>query len=82
MIEWDDNGIEFLYPDALVSSIYRRQGVKAESLTINGDFVSYGDISYKKMELCKLVTDGITETTALPVELTNKLIEPLRNLMR
>lgn len=82
IIEWAGNGIEYVYPDALISAIYRKQGLSPTDLSITADTVSYGDLAYKKMELCRQVTDGLTGTTVLSAELVPKLIEPLRTLMR
>ena len=82
MVEWEGNGIEYVYPDSLIASIYRKSGLSSKSLTIHNDDVNYGELTYKKMELCKLVTREITGATSLPDELTAKLLEPLRALMR
>jgi predicted ATPase len=82
MIEWGENGIEFVYPDTLISSIFRKQGLTAQDLEFDADTVAYGDVAYKKMELCKLVTNGLIESTLLPTEILEKLIGPIRAVMK
>ncbi len=80
-IEWEKNGIEFVYPSQILSEIYRRPGASADDLIINGDNVSLGDISYKKMELCKRVCDSLRPDILLPLEVHNKLLSPLRQIV-
>ncbi len=81
MVEWSGNGIEYLYPAEILSSIYRKPGLKPSDLVIVDDFVSYGDISYRKMELCTQVCAALTINTSLPEELEAKLLAPLRTLL-
>lgn len=81
MVEWKGNGIEYLYPSDALSTIYRKPGITADDLTIAVDFVSYGDISYKKMDLCTRVCDLLTINTVLPEELEAKLLRPLKALL-
>lgn len=81
MIEWQGNGIEYVYPDGVIAAIYRKSGLIASNLVIDKDSVTYGDISYKKMELCKMVCEALTIATILPDEFTEKLLGPLQALM-
>jgi predicted ATPase len=81
MIEWEENGIEYVYPASSIETIYRQRGITPTELTMDADAVSFGDLTYKKMDLCKAVTASLTEATALPSELTTKLVDPLRALM-
>lgn len=81
MIEWKGNGIEFVYPKSLLASIYRKSDLSPDELTIDKDHIIYGDLSYKKMELCKLIINSLTPSTSLPDELTEKLLQPLRSMM-
>ncbi|MDR3565738.1 MAG: AAA family ATPase [Negativicutes bacterium] len=82
MIEWEGNGIEYVYPDDLLSSIYRKAGLTAAALQIDNDSVRCGEITYNKMELCRSVVAALTDTTPLPLELVEKFVEPLRTMMR
>lgn len=80
-IEWSGNGIEFLYPPSLLSMIYRSPITDAATLNISGDRVSAGEVEYTKMELARMVAGMVGLDTALPEELGNKLIAPLRNAL-
>lgn len=80
MVQWENNGVEYVYPDMLLSSIYRRSDLTSAQLQIDNDIVSYGDLAYKKMELCKMVTKDLVVETQLPRELQIKLIDPIRQL--
>lgn len=79
-VKWSGNGIEYMYPSQVLKEIYRDSKASAESLKIVGDYVSYGTISYKKMELCRLVCDRLTDSTEYPQELETKLLSVLRGL--
>ena len=79
-VEWLGNGIEYVYPATIISEIFRKSGINADDLVISGDYVAYGEISYKKMELCKMVCDRLTLDTVLPIELQEKLIGRLQQL--
>jgi predicted ATPase len=81
MIEWNANGIEFLYPTEILGGIYRQPHLEIGSLTIDGDFVSVGGLTYKKMELCMKVVETLTVSTQLPDELGEKLLRPLREMI-
>ena len=77
MIVWEGNGIEYAYPDEILRQIYRDQNLRASLLQIEGDHVSHNGISYKKMELCRLICEGLRPETALPEELERKFLLPL-----
>jgi Predicted ATP-dependent endonuclease of the OLD family len=79
-VKWSGNGIEFLYPISIMREIYRSHEFQYSQMEISGDYVSFGGLSYKKMELCRLVCDRLTEDTEYPEELDAKLIAVLRSL--
>ena len=79
-IKWSGNGIEYMYPEGVLRQIYRDDNVAVNSLEISGDFVRYGGLSYKKMELCRLVCERLTEQTVYPQELETKLLRALLRL--
>ena len=81
-IEWAGNGIEHVYPETLLSAIYRSSEISPSALIIEKDVVRYNDLPYKKMELCKLVIEKLTTETLLPEELTNKRLLPLAEFMQ
>ena len=80
-VEWSENGIEFVYPLSLLQSIYRMPALSHADLHIDKDRVLVGDLSYTKMDLCKKVVDRITIQTTLPVEIEQKLLAPMRQIM-
>lgn len=81
-IEWTENGIEFVYPESILAEIFRKPGLQLSDLIINNDSVTVGDISYKKMALCANVCDRITNSTNLPIELQQKLLDPISHMLR
>lgn len=80
-IEWLENGIEFLYPISVLRSIYRKNDMELSDLIIDNDRVCVGEITYTKMELCKMVTAQMTRQTPLSDEIHAKLLKPIRALM-
>lgn len=82
MVEWSGNGIEYLYPSDIVSVIYKKPGLDPSDLSISGDMVSFGDISYKKMDLCLKVCASLSINTQFPDELEKKLLTPLTRMLR
>lgn len=76
IVVWEKNGIEHLYP---VSTMQRRFGVFA-SIDITGDEVSANGVTVKKRELAEFIVANMTGGEALPEELKQKLISPLRAL--
>ena len=79
-IEWQGNGIEYVYPMDILRTIYRNPSLEIRDLIISGDEVTANSISYKKMELCKKVCDALRDDTPLPAELRDKFIAPLSAL--
>ena len=76
-IEWIENGIEYYYPDDLISETYRKPGLSARELIIDHDDVSYDGISYKKMTLCRMVCERMNIGTPINEEVKAKLLAPL-----
>lgn len=81
-IQWNGNGIEYVYPPEILAQIYMRSGITAEDLVIDGDSVSFGEITYKKNVLCEKVIERLTKMTVLPIELREKLLEPMASVVR
>lgn len=79
-VKWSGNGIEYMYPAQALREIFRDSAASAAGLAIEGDYVRYRSISYKKMELCRLVCDRLTDATEYPDELETKLLSVLRGL--
>ncbi len=81
-IEWSGNGIEYIYPASILSEIYRKSSISVTDLTIADDYVSLGELSYKKMDLCRMVCDRLRVDTLLPSEIQEKLLSPLQQFTR
>ena len=79
-VRWSGNGIEYMYPASMLREIFRDAAASVEGLEIDGDYVRFGGISYKKMELCRLVCDRLTDATEYPDELETNLLSVLRTL--
>jgi predicted ATPase len=80
-IEWQGNGIEYVYPPLTIAAIYRRPEMEIKDLVITSDEVVYGEFSYKKMALARQVVDSMSIETTLPSEIQVKLLAPLRLLL-
>lgn len=70
IIVWSKNGIEFLYPESVLSKIYGEGG----ELTINGDDVARNGITYSKAELAGKVCKLITKDTLFHGEFADKFL--------
>jgi predicted ATP-dependent endonuclease of OLD family len=81
MIEWKGNGIEFVYPSTILSEIFRTSISNSSALEIDHDTVSSNGISYKKMELCKMICERSMDSTQIEPEVVEKLIEPLKKIL-
>jgi hypothetical protein len=79
-IQWEGNGIEYVYPASLISEIYKKANLTVDDLVIKNDDVTFNGISYKKMDLCRKICSGLTSETVFPQELIDKLIEPLKGI--
>jgi hypothetical protein len=77
VVQWDQNGIEYVYPPSLLCKSFVCSEGQLGSMTIVGDRVSIGSISKSKTELCDEILPSINNTTALPAELESKLLTPL-----
>lgn len=80
VVEWSGNGIEFVYPVDLLSSIFHYPISDTKEILISGDVVSVNEISYKKMILCQKICSLLEKNTKLPQELFDKLIYKIRSV--
>lgn len=74
---WRGNGIEYVYPNSILSKIYGAPISNAEDLKVDNDFVKLNGLSKKKGELCEEVLHQLSPDTNLPSELEEKLLIPL-----
>ncbi|MBZ9724776.1 AAA family ATPase [Mesorhizobium sp. CO1-1-11] len=79
VVKWDGNGIEYVYPPALLGSIFGATVHSTSELIIVGDRVSAHGVTKTKMELAQALSAHITSSTEFPREVQIKLLGPLRN---
>ncbi len=81
-VEWGGNGIEYVYPHPVLASIFHcpEEEVVAR-MSVDGDTVSVGDMTYKKADLCRRVCERIDASTALHPEVLAKLVTPLESIL-
>ena len=79
IIIWDKNGIEFVYPESIMRSIYSCAADHLLNIEIKDDVVSLNGISRKKNELKEEVLARITKETELPGEVEEKLMLLIKN---
>lgn len=79
IVIWSENGIEYAYPPSLLADIFSCDEEAIGEMTISGDLVRLRGIELRKVELCERVVARLTAGTALPSEVEEKLIAPLRS---
>jgi len=77
IVVWSNNGIEFLYPESVLSQIYGEGG----HLVISGDEVERNGITYKKAELAEKVCKLITKDTIIEGEFEAKFLTIINNIV-
>jgi predicted ATPase len=81
MVRWDRNGIEYVYPLDILSSVFRAAITDYDGIAVEGDRIWVGDIAVTKMDLAQRVVAALNPETKLPDELMSKLIEPVRRTL-
>jgi predicted ATPase len=79
IVIWDRNGIEYVYPDALLCAIFNCPKERLTELQIRDDVVSLNGVQRKKNELKTEVLAKLTESTVLPQEVETKLVSRIRD---
>lgn len=79
VVKWNGNGIEYVYPPALLGAIFGAKVENTSELIIDGDRVGAHGVTKTKMELAYALTALINSTTEFPEEILTKLVDPLRN---
>lgn len=77
IVVWEKNGIEYVYPDDIVASIFKCAPDQVDQISIQSDEISHNGIVKRKVELCSEVVKSLTSSTKLPDELESKLLTPL-----
>lgn len=79
--QWARNGIEYLYPEALLCAAFNCGPDRLDELTIKGDKVTLGDRTYTKSDLVARVMSSLDGTTQLPEELESRLLDKVKNAL-
>ena len=66
---WEKNGIEYLYPPALVAGVFRCDVQELANANLETDPIEFNGFRKKKKELAQLVCDGMTVAHSLSAEL-------------
>ena len=76
IIIWDENGIEYVYPESILNSIYG----SGNSIIVNGDIVSKNGIDYKKWELCQKISNKVNSDTEYTQEFQDKFFKTIERI--
>jgi predicted ATPase len=76
-VAWSGNGVEYLYPESILASIFGCLPAAVSGIEINGDQVALNGITLSKNDLCERVLKVLDASTILPQELEEKLLAPL-----
>ena len=77
VVVWDNNGIEYVYPPQLVSSIFKCGDGELDRLNITADEISLNGITRRKVALCAEISSLMGVETEQSPEMENKLLRPL-----
>jgi hypothetical protein len=77
IIVWPKNGIEYYYPPDILASIFACARDQLSGLTVTGDIVSLNGINKAKNDLVSEVLRHMDGSTALPQELSDRLLKPI-----
>jgi predicted ATPase len=77
IIIWNKNGVEYIYPPEILSSIFSCSEERLSEIEISDDNVSLNGITQRKTDLSQSVIKAINSETIFPDEVVEKFIEPL-----
>lgn len=80
LVRWSQNGIEFLYPKDIMARIFKVQSVSNADIEMGDDDVTVAGMSYKKMDLCKMICAELADGGVAEEEFIQKLISPIQSL--
>ena len=75
IIVWDNNGIEYSYPQSILNEIYG----DGCSIEITDDDISFNGVSYKKAKLAEMVTSRVKTGLKYPEEFETKFFGTISN---
>jgi hypothetical protein len=81
VIHLDANGIEYYYPEALLSEIFICGKNPYAQLQLTDNAVKVKDVEFKKTDLARLVSEQLTKSMPFAPELREKLFDPLSALV-
>ena len=81
IIIWDNNGIEYYYPEDIMCDIFQCGHAQLSDLRFENQRVTVGTIEYDKKDLCKQVIDRLTINSKLNDEVNTKLLGHLEKLI-
>ena len=76
-VTWSGNGVEYLYPETALATVFGCSPAALASIEISGDQVALNGITLTKNDLCERVLKLVDASTVLPQELEEKLLAPL-----
>ncbi|MCA9038111.1 MAG: AAA family ATPase [Planctomycetaceae bacterium] len=79
IVIWDHNGIEFVYPDRILSAVFSTSD--RTLLQMDRNHVACNGVKKKKTELAGIVARQLKSDESWPDELETKLLEPLRKVL-
>lgn len=78
VVQWDENGIEYLYPTSSLGEVFGARIESSDELMIVGDHVTAHGITKTKMQLATEVVSKMPGATELSQQIHLKLLNPLR----
>ena len=69
-MQWEQNGIEYYYPESVLREIFRDESLTVDALNMDGDRVEHSGVTLTKAELSEDVLNRVTASDELHAELT------------
>jgi predicted ATP-dependent endonuclease of OLD family len=77
IITWDRNGIEYIYPNALLADVYACAPERVREMAIQDDRILLNGVTKTKVELSKELVRRLDSATKLPNELEEKFLRKI-----
>lgn len=82
IIQWENNGIEYVYPVEIMRTIYSCGKDDVRNISIeNDDNVTFNNITFKKSDLCDEVVKMLNKDTKFPSEFNTKFINQIEEVL-
>lgn len=79
IVVWDKNGIEYVYPPALLCEVFTCGTEAIGGMSTEEDNVIIGAVSIRKVDLAQQIVGNLHTDTAQSEELLNKLLIPIKD---